>query len=118
MYVVMATAVCEHGATLADWPSADDATAGAVAMAIVPSMMIRPTRRIAKYHITPADRSVIFDGVVPVGDDVPMIGRPLHHSLAHQFVGAKLECDGLPGVQDTRHGVFTGHQSHQVHGTQ
>ena len=26
---------------------------------------------------------VVLDGVVPVGDHVPVIGRPLHHSFAH-----------------------------------
>jgi hypothetical protein len=52
--------------------------------------------------------SVVLDGVVPVADDVLVVGRPLHHSLADQLVGPEPEPDGLARVEHID-GVEVGH---------
>lgn len=56
---------------------------------------------------------VVFYGVVPIGDHVLVVGRPLHHSLTHELVGAQLKREGLSWMQHVRWSVFAGNESHQ-----
>ena len=43
-------------------------------------------------------RSVVLDGVVPVGDHVSVIGCPLHHPLTDELIRAQLERERLTRV--------------------
>ena len=59
--------------------------------------------------------SVVLDRVVPVGNNILVVRRPLHHAFSHQLIGPELERECLAGVQDGRRRAFARHETHEEH---